>query len=299
MGGLSEKTDMIDQAGAASAPVAVISGGGLLPMQVVESIEARGGKAYVIAIRNEACEAILRRADIVLGWGQIGKLFSSMKRAGCRQVVLIGGVSRRPDFTSILGDPGTLMRLPRILRAMLGGDDSLLVKVIGIFEGEGFQVVGAKDVAPEILVGAGALGQVTPSADALEDLRLACEATKLLGALDIGQAAVAIKGRVVALEGAEGTDLMLKRCVDLRALGRIKTPSGVGVLVKTVKPQQDKRVDLPAIGPATVENLVEAGLAGVAVEAGGAVLAEPEKTVQLANKASVFIYGFDPVFDPK
>ena len=285
------------QSGPRGAPVGLICGNGGLPLALVERLRASGRAAHVIAIRGEAEPELLQRADAVLGFGEIGRLFKGLKRAGCRDLILIGGIARRPDFTSILGDPGTLRRLPKIIKAMSGGDDSLLSKVIGIFEGEGFTVVGLQDLAPDLLAGRGQLGRHAPSPEALADLALALEAARRLGDLDIGQGAVAVGGRVVALEGAEGTDAMLQRCADLRANGRIRAKSPSGVLVKTVKPGQDLRVDLPTIGPKTVANARAAGLAGIAVQAFGALVADETETIKAADEAGLFLLGFPAIGD--
>ena len=89
--------------------------------------------------------------------------------------------------------------------------------------------------------------------------------------LDAGQAAVAINDRVVALEAAEGTDAMLDRVALLRQNGRLRpNDRRAGVLAKCAKPQQDLRVDMPTIGPKTIEGAAAAGL-----PAGGMGQAEP------------------------
>ncbi|SHN15554.1 LpxI family protein [Roseibium suaedae] len=281
-------------AGASDAPVALICGNGTLPLQVLNGLRRSGREAFIIAIKGEADEALRVQSAVELGWGEIGRLFKVMAAAKCREVVLIGGISKRPDFTSIIGDLGTLRRLPRIIRALAGGDDSLLTKVIGLIEEEGFRVVGIKDVAPDLLAGPGSLGAVKPRAEDLKDMVLALEAARRLGDLDIGQAAVALGGRVIAVEGAEGTDAMLARCAELRQNGRVRAKGRLGVLVKTVKPGQDLRVDLPAVGPKTIERALAAGFAGIAVEAGGALIAEREATITAADKAGLFVYGLNP-----
>lgn len=279
-------------------PVGVICGNGTLPEAVLDSLEKRGRESFAVAIKGEAGEALCRRADAVLGFGEIGRLFKSLKRAGCRDLIMIGGVARRPDFTSILGDPGTLRRLPKIIKAMTGGDDSLLSKVIAIFETEGFRVVGLQDVAPELLAAGGALGKHAPDEAHMKDMALALEAARRLGDLDVGQGAVAVDGRVVALEGAEGTDAMLERCAELRSNGRIRAKVPSGVLVKAVKAQQDLRVDLPTIGPETVARARAAGLCGIAVQAGGALIAQQEDTIRAADEAGVFLFGFPAAGTP-
>lgn len=273
--------------------LALVAGNGSLPLQIADALAEAKREFQIIAIRGEADERTRQRAAAELGWGEIGRLYKFLDMSGCEDVLLIGGVSRRPDFASILGDFGTLKRLPTIIRALAGGDDSLLTKVIRLFEDEGFRVVGIKDVAPQLLASAGVLGSIQPSDRDWKDLQLALKATEKLGELDIGQAAVAVGGRVVALEGAEGTDSMLDRCAELRRSGRIRAKGRSGVLVKTAKPEQDLRVDLPTIGPRTIELAAAAGLAGIAVEAHGALIAEKDQTLGKANAAGLFLVGIE------
>ncbi|NKI59712.1 UDP-2,3-diacylglucosamine diphosphatase LpxI [Labrenzia sp. PO1] len=273
--------------------LALIAGNGSLPCQIAEALSSAGREFRIIAIKGEADERTRAQADTELGWGEIGRLYKFLKKTGCRDVLLIGGVSKRPDFTSILGDLGTLKRLPTIIRALAGGDDSLLTKVIRLFEVEGYRVVGIKDVAPQLLASSGVLGKVQPNQGDWRDAELALLATEKLGELDIGQAAIAVGGRVVALEGAEGTDAMLQRCAELKRIGRIRSKGRAGVLVKTAKPNQDLRVDLPTVGPITIDLAAAAGLAGIAVEASGALIAEKEETLKKADNAGLFVIGIE------
>lgn len=288
---------MLDGATRATSPVALIAGNGRIPLQVAQALKASGRDFLVVAIKGEAEPSTRKLAKAELGWGEIGRLYSFLKKNGCKDVVLIGGVSKRPDFTSILGDWGTLKRLPTIIKALAGGDDSLLTKVIRLFEDEDLRVVGIKDVAPELLAASGVMGKHNPSEPDWRDIQLALQATRRLGELDIGQAAVAVGGRVVALEGAEGTDSMLQRCADLRKNGRIRGKGKAGVLVKTAKPDQDLRVDLPTVGPRTIDLVAAAGLAGIAIEAGGALISDRDEALAAADQAGVFLVGIDLVKD--
>lgn len=273
------------------APLGLIAGGGQLPLEILADLKARGEPVLTIAIKGETEPALAAQADHELGWGQIGQLFKALHAAGCDRVILIGGITRRPDFTSILGDLGTMRRLPTIVKAMVGGDDSLLTRVIRIFEGENLQVVGVADVAPGLLASGGVISGGALDVGSSEDMHLAYQAVRRLGELDIGQAAVAVGGRVIALEGAEGTDAMLQRCADLRANGRVRAKGAVGVLVKAAKPGQDLRVDLPAIGPRTIDLARAAGLAGIAVEAGRSLIAGRAATLAAARASGLFVYG--------
>jgi DUF1009 family protein len=192
--------------------------------------------------------------------------------------------SLRPDFLAIKS-------LPKIISAYRGGDNHLLTGVSKLFEEQGFRLVGAHEVAPEILVPEGALGRVDASGKDREDIAFGFAYLQASGAFDIGQAAVVAGKRILAVEAAEGTDQMLARVTELRVTGRIGDALGSGVLVKAPKPGQDHRFDLPSIGPRTVAGVVGAGLAGIAVVSGRSVVAEPESVVSEADRAGIFVVG--------
>jgi DUF1009 family protein len=123
------------------------------------------------------------------------------------------------------------------------------------------------------------------------DIRLGAGVLGALSPYDIGQGVVVADGRVLAVEAAEGTDAMLRRVAALREAGRIGLPRGVGVVVKAPKQRQDRRFDLPSIGPDTVLHAAHAGLAGVAVVAGGTIVAEPQRLVEAADSNGLFVFG--------
>jgi DUF1009 family protein len=125
----------------------------------------------------------------------------------------------------------------------------------------------------------------------MADIRLGFEVLRTLGPLDIGQAVVVANRHVIAVEAAEGTDQMLERVAELRRSRRVRSPAGTGVLVKAPKPGQDRRFDLPSIGPRTIDGVIAAGLAGLAVVAGGTIVAEPQALVEKADRAKVFVAG--------
>jgi DUF1009 family protein len=178
--------------------------------------------------------------------------------------------------------------LARIGRAAFGGDDGLLGAVVRVFGEEGFRVIGAQDVLREALGPAGVLTRTGPDALAMADIRRAVAVARALGAVDVGQGCVVQQGMVLALEAAEGTDAMLARC------GPLARPGPGGVLVKLLKPGQERRADLPTIGPRTIRGAAEAGLRGVAFEAGSTILADQAATVAAADAAGLFLLGLDP-----
>ena len=194
-----------DDGAASLAPVGVICGSGRLPLEVVAAARARGRKVVPVAIEGEADPAIDALSPTWLGFGQIGKLADLLTREGCRDLVMIGGIAKRPDMRKIIGDFGTMRRLPRIVATLVGGDDSLLKKVIRLFEEEGFRVIGAHEIAPDLLAGAGPLAGPEPAAEIAAELALAVRAVVDLGRLDIGQAAVETLDAEASPGAAEGT----------------------------------------------------------------------------------------------
>jgi UDP-2,3-diacylglucosamine hydrolase len=156
---------------------------------------------------------------------------------------------------------------------------------------EGLTVVGVHELAPALVVGEGPLGRHAAPADAQAEARRGLALLAALSPFDSGQAVVMMDGRAVAIEGVEGTDAMLERVAALRHSGRLRVKGRRGLLVKAPKRGQDLRMDMPVIGPGTLRRVAEAGLAGVAVEAGGVLLAGREDTRKRADAGRLFVQG--------
>jgi DUF1009 family protein len=273
--------------------LAIIAGRGQLPVYLAEAARQAGEHPLIIALNDEANGRFDGFEVVRAGVGDMAGIQRQLREAGIDRVVMSGGVKRRPDLRDIRPTIKTLLKLPSVVRTLVsGGDDTVLQMVIKLFEAMGSRVIGAHEVAPQLLAKTGALGRHKPDGADLRDIGVATEAAQLLGRLDIGQGAVSIGGRVVALEGAEGTDEMLLRVAQLRASGRVSARRR-GVLVKLCKPQQDMRADLPTIGPSTLENARKAGLAGIAVEAGRALVLDESELVAAADAAGMFVVGID------
>jgi UDP-2,3-diacylglucosamine hydrolase len=268
----------------------IIAGRGPLPCVLAAAAAARGLPLHIVAIRGEAREEIERFPHTWVKWGEIGKMFSALNRNGCSDLVIIGGVDR-PDFSNVRFDLGALKTLPFLLTLGKGGDDHVLARVVRFFEDKGYRVHGAGDVAPELLAEEGTLGAKTPTAEDQADIDMAFDVVRALGRFDVGQGAVVVKGHVLAVEAAEGTDAMLVRCAELRESGRAGRRGRAGVLVKAPKPGQEERVDMPTIGPETVKKAAAAGLAGIAVAAGRVLMAEHAATIEAADQHGLFLLG--------
>jgi len=272
-------------------PLAMICGGGSLPLAVADKVASSGRRVVLFPLRGAAeGTAVTRFPHHWLHIGQIGKFMRLARAEGCRDVVLIGALIRpsiwqtRPDFKA-------LMLMPRILAAFRGGDNHLLSGMGRLLEQDGFRLLGAHEVAPEILAPENAIGRVQPSEQDRADIALGLDYLKAAGPFDIGQAVVVAGRHIVAVEAIEGTDEMLARIAAMRASGRMRARAGSGVLVKAPKPTQDRRFDLPSIGPVTAERAASAGLAGIAVIAGATIMAEPERLIEAADRAGIFVVG--------
>jgi UDP-2,3-diacylglucosamine hydrolase len=271
-------------------PLAIIAGGGTLPCALADAAMAKGRAVHILGIRGEADEKITRYPCTWLKWGEVGKLFSTLEDQGCHDLVIIGAVTR-PDLANVRFDFGAIRNLPFLLSLGVGGDDHVLSSVVRFLEAKGYRVLGAGDVAPELLAAEGPLGAMTPTQNDRVDIEMGFRVVSALGRLDVGQAVVVVKGHVLAVEAAEGTDAMLGRCAELRKERGKRRRGPAGVLVKAPKPGQEERVDLPTIGPETVERAARAGLAGIAVCAGRVLIADRAAVLGAADKHGLFLFG--------
>lgn len=275
-------------------PLAIIAGGGVLPFAIADAAIARGRRVVLFLVKGAADPArVNSHTHHWIRVTQVKTLMALMRKEGCRDIVLIGAMNR-PSFWQVVSSLGEIAGvLPALISGLRGGDNHLLSNVARVAERNGFHVVGGHEVAPEILVPAGSVSSRTPTASQHESIQHGLQLLNAIGPFDVGQGVVVIGQNVVAVEGIEGTDAMLARVRDLRSAGRITTKRGEGVLVKAPKPQQDRRFDLPAIGPRTIRGVEEAGLAGIAVVAGQTVIAEPEEFMREADRAKVFVVAVE------
>jgi DUF1009 family protein len=271
----------------------IIAGRGDLPVTLAERASAGGRPLFIIQLKGFEEPRLDRHPGEVMGLGQLGAVFNALRREKCTEVVFAGHVSR-PSFADLKLDTRGAALLPKVIAAARKGDDALLRVLVGEFEQQGFKIIGSDHPLFGIVAPPGLIAGPEPSEGSLADIELGARIAAHLGALDIGQGCVVCDGLVLAVEAQEGTDEMLRRCAGL--LPEIRGTPGArrGVLVKRPKPQQERRIDLPASGPQTIALAAEAGLSGVALEAGGALLLERDEMQRLASGLGLFIFGFDP-----
>lgn len=269
----------------------IIAGGGELPLVLAEHCAAQKQPYFVARITPYAEPALAAHPGSDNGLGHMGARMQAMRDAGVDAVVLIGQVPR-PDISALDLDEGAVAMLPAIMSALPEGDDALLRAVLNEHERAGFQVVGAEAVMGDLMAPEGAWGAIAPTPAQMKDIAKGARIAQAIGAFDIAQGVVVCEGHVLALEAAEGTDEMLKRVAALPPALRGAPDRRRGVLVKRPKPIQERRIDLPVVGVRTIEGAAAAGLAGVAVEAHGALAVRRAEMIAEADKRGLFLYGF-------
>jgi DUF1009 family protein len=271
--------------------VAVVAGSGRLPEETAAELARQGYVPFVVVLAGEGADSRFDAYDhIVMRLEDVSGLLGILRSRNVDRVVMAGGVSRRPNPWKMRKNLRLVALLARFIVPLARGDNDLLKAVASYFEGKGIRVLGAHEIVPDLLARPGPMTKARPVSADIADIRAGHEAARTLGALDIGQAAVAIGGRVVALEDIEGTDALLARIGTLRGHGRLAGRKR-GVLVKCAKPGQELRADLPTIGLATVEAAHAAGLAGIAVEAGRSFVLQQAETIARADELGLFIVG--------
>ncbi len=270
------------------SPLAIIVGGGPVPLRVAAAARAMGRPVHALLLEGFADPRDwVGTPSLAIRLGAAGQGLEWLKRTGARDLVLAGDV-RRPSLLSLRPDVGGAALVARIGIRAFGGDDSLLTALRSIFREEGFEPMGPARFLAEAQVPPGLLTARGPDAADLADITRGIAVVRALGAVDVGQGAVVQHGIVLAVEAAEGTDAMLARCPPLRRDG-----SG-GVFVKLMKPGQDRELDLPTIGARTVSGAAAAGLSGIAFEASGALLMDREETIRAAEAAGLFLIAINP-----
>ena len=275
----------------------IIAGGGELPLAVAEAAQGAGRDVFILALKGSADEAVARFPHEWNGLGELGRALKLFKSYRCGEILMAGKLAR-PRFSDLKLDAKGVMTLPRVVAAARKGDDALLRCMVQVFEDEGFRTVGVADAAPALLAPEGVLGRLSPSPDHLADIATAVRVVRAMRSIDIGQAAAVCEGLVLAVEAAEGTDRMIARIGELPEAIRGVPGKPKGALVKAPKPLQDGKTDLPVIGTDTVRNAAAVGLAGIAVEAGAALVMRRKAVAEAADAAGLFVYGFARDADP-
>jgi len=290
--------------------LALVAGRGRLPDLVAQ---AAAPDVVICALQDQAPDTL--RPELTFRLETLGTFLLQLGARGVSEVCFCGAIER-PSFDPAALDAETAPLVPLLQDALGKGDDGALRVVISLFEKTGFTVRGAHELTPEVLFpeSVPTLRGVRASHD--EDAQFAVSVLAQMAAADLGQACVIRKCHEMAREDDTGTDAMLAGlAIDMPAppvlwndetseltqealqwfatlRGRnFKAPGAGAILFKAPKPGQDRRADLPTIGPETVLGAARAGLDGIVIEAGGVMVMDAARVIALLDAAEMFLWA--------
>lgn len=257
----------------------IIAGSGRLPALLLDHCRHAGVHPFIIALKGQADPALYNgQAHVVLRLGAAGDLFRVLREQYIEDVVMIGAV-RKPSLMDLRPDFYAARFLARVGFSALG-DNSLLSAIKKQMEREGIRVHGVHKFLPDILMSDGLVGGPPPDTWQMRDIDVGIAASQALGRDDLGQSVIVLNGKVIGEEGPAGTDALI---------GTHGAPGAI--LVKTCKPQQDRDIDLPTIGPDTVMACAKKGMAGIALQSGSAFIVDRDNVRDLAERHGLFVVG--------
>ena len=268
--------------------LAIIAGEGSLSDVIIETARKKGWNVTVFAIgdlsitKNQSISLIeMKRLDI-------GRIFKTLKSQKIKNICMVGYIPRPNNLRDYLDfqylNPQTLSLLFKSIGILRGGDASLFKKINSLLENKGYKVIGASEIAPNLTLKEGLYSSKRVSKVEFEDIKKAQQCAEMTGYLDVGQAVVVKNGRVLAIEAVEGTDAMLER---VACLGGISIKRG-GVILKSAQINQDKRVDMPTIGPDTIKNIVKANLSGIAITADDVIVLDFQQVIEIIEDNNLY-----------
>ena len=264
--------------------LAIIAGNGSIPFYLIEECNKIGREYCLIIIEGHGKELSEKyEPDYIVSLSKMGRAVKYVKNIGIKHILMVGGV-KRPSLKNIIPDLWTAKFLTTI-SSKVSGDNSVLSKLTKALEREGFIIVAPEEVLPNLICPKGTLGKVKPNQQNNEDISTGYRIAKIIGANDIGQSIIIENGLVIAVEAAEGTDRMIKRSLNL------KKEKKAGVLIKVIKPMQDKRIDRPVIGIDTIKAAKKAGLDGIALESNEILILNYSEVILYADKEGLFVEG--------
>ncbi len=268
--------------------ICIIAGKGDLPKMAIKKLQLENKKFQLILIEGqEYDEDIKQHPHVFFSFGYVGKFLEFLKNQNISKIVMTGSV-KKPSLSELKCDKVGLVLVSKILKKKIFGDDNSLSTIINFFEKRGFKIIGIEEIIDDLLASRGILGEVSPSKENIKDVEIGKNALKITSNLDLGQSIIVQQKVILAIEGLEGTDELIKRSKNIQFQSGSKA-----ILVKMKKINQNKKVDLPAFGIDTVKNLVKNNFAGAALEADSCLIINKKEILEYANKYKIFILGVE------
>ncbi len=267
-----------------SEPLAIFAGRGALPMMLIDNCQKNGRKFLLFLLESENYEIDYSSfSPIKLPYGAVGKFLEILRQNQIKNLIFIGAVNK-PNFSDIKVDKKGAILLAKILASKILGDDAVLRTVINFFEKENFKIVKIDEFLEDIVAKKSVLTKLQPTAQNLADIDFASKAIRAISEFDIGQSLIVAQKQIIAVEAAEGTDAMLKRCGDLNIAFKKDA-----ILVKMKKFKQSGKADLPTIGLDTIKNCKLNGITGIAIQAGVTLIIDKDEVIKLADESGIFL----------
>ena len=268
--------------------LAIIAGFGSLPLQVINDAISKDWDVTIFSIDGSFKSNSKNHNIIELSYLNIKKIFNILEKNNIKNLTMIGYIPRPNNMSAYLNLSNILFYL-KFRNIMNSGDSSLFNNLIKFIEGRGYNIIGAHQISDNLTLTKGLYSTTRIGGKENDNIKIANNIANKIGDLDIGQSVVVARERVLAVEAAEGTNSMLKRIIDLR----IASPDKGGVFFKTSQNIQDKRVDMPTIGPKTIDLVIKANLSGIAITQGDVIVLEYDKIIKLINENNLFFIVID------
>jgi DUF1009 family protein len=272
--------------------VGLIAGQGRLPFLVADGARRAGLKVICVGLADNADPALAEHTDVfcTVPLARVGSWIRRLRKYGVTTTIMVGRVAKRRIYT-----PWRILRyLPdwravRIWYWRLAGkdkrNDTLLRALAEELASGEIYLENSIMYCKEHLATEGVMTEARPGPFVKADIEFGWEIVGKLGELDIGQA-IAVKEReVIAVEAIEGTARMIERAGEL-------CPKGNWTLIKTAKPNQDMRFDVPCVGPDTIESLAANGGSCLVLQKDNVVIIDKSDTIELANRLGIAIVGY-------
>ena len=268
--------------------LAIIAGGGILSGVIIETARKKGWNVTVFAIGDLNITKNQNISLIEMNRLDIGRIFQILKSQKIKNICMVGYIPRPNSLKDYLNfrylNVQTFSILLQSIGILRGGDASLFKKINSLLEKRGYKIIGASEIAPNLTLKEGLYSSKRVSKVEFKNIKKAKQCAEMTGYLDIGQAVVVKDGRVLAIEAAEGTDVMLERVACLEAINIRRG----GVILKSAQINQDERVDMPTIGPNTIKNIVKANLSGIAITADNVIVLDFQKVIEMIEENNLY-----------
>ena len=268
--------------------LAIVAGSGALPLQLAEHCQSIGRSYKIIRFNGTQLDWASNHPVISAEFEKPKSLFSAIRKAGCEQIVFAGAI-QRPKLNPLKFDLAFLKFAPTLIPALKKGDDTTLRMIASLFESEGFEIISAHQILERLIISKGILTIIHPSSGSQLDIERGFSILKIIAEADIGQACIVGQGLCLGIETVQGSDYLISNVGTTKDnyLENIKGYNGV--FIKAPKFCQDTRLDIPTIGPVTIQSVYDAGLSGIALKENSVQILEREACVMLANDLGLFI----------